>query len=198
MWDDAESNNYPDDVSLARRVAAGDEAALEQFYANYADLLFAFVYHHLDGARQEAEELWQSTLLAALRSISTYRGQSSLFTWLCGIARHKIADHYRRQKQPIEVFADMSEVEVASLMGTEPLPEECVMRRATRIRVVKALAMLSSDYQAALVARYVDERGVEEISHMLGRTYKAAESLLSRARIAFRDALAQLEEEDER
>jgi DNA-directed RNA polymerase specialized sigma24 family protein len=70
-----------------------------------------------------------------------------------------------------------------------------VVRRATRVRVVQALAFLTDDYRRALIARYADERSVDEVARMLGRTYKAAESLLARARDAFREALVSLEEE---
>ena len=183
------------ELGLARQVASGDEAALRTFYERYADLLFAFVYHHLDGAHAEAEDIWQDTLLAAIQALPAYRGQSQLFTWLCGIAQHKIADYLRQQgRRATDVFSDLSEVRLSALVSDAPLPEELVMRRATRVRVVQALGLLNDDYQKALIARYADERSVQEVARMLGRTYKAAESLLARARDAFEEALASLEE----
>jgi RNA polymerase sigma-70 factor (ECF subfamily) len=187
---------YAEDLVLAKRVAAGDETALAVFYERYADLLYAFIYHRLGGSRPDAEDVWQDTLLAALHSLLTYRGECRLFTWLCGIALHKIADHFRRQGRAVtDVFSDVSEVQLSALCSSAPLPEEVVMRQATRVRVVEALALLNEDYRTALVARYADERGVGEVAQMLGRTYKATESLLSRARAAFREALAVSEEE---
>jgi RNA polymerase sigma-70 factor (ECF subfamily) len=185
-----------DDLTLARQVADGDETALEPFYARYADPLFAFIYHHLDESHPDAEDIWQETLLAAINALPAYRGQSRLFTWLCGIARHKVADHFRRQGRSVaEVFSDVPEAELAALIGAGTLPEEVVVRRATRVRVVQALATLRDDYRTALVARYADEQSVDEVAHQLGRSYKATESLLSRARVAFQEALARLETE---
>jgi len=185
-----------DDLTLARQVADGDETALETFYARYANPLFAFIYHHLDESRPDAEDVWQETLLAAINALPAYRGQSRLFTWLCGIARHKIADHFRRQGRSVaEVFSDVPQAELAALIGAGTLPEELVVRRATRVRVVQALATLRDDYRTALVARYADEQSVDEVARQLGRTYKATESLLSRARVAFQEALARLETE---
>jgi RNA polymerase sigma-70 factor (ECF subfamily) len=185
-----------EDLVLTKRVAAGDETALAMLYGRYADLLYAFIYHRLGGSCSDAEDVWQDTLLAALHSLPAYRGECRLFTWLCGIARHKIADHFRRQSRTVmDVFSDVSEVQLSTLLSSAPLPEEVVMRRATRVRVVEALALLNEDCRMVLVARYADERGVEEVAQMLGRTYKATESLLSRARAAFREALAALEEE---
>lgn len=185
--------NCADDMRLARRVVAGDESALEVLYARHADPLFAFIYHHVEESRLDAEEIWQETLLTALRSLRTYRGQSQLFTWLCGIARHKIADYYRRHGRGPEAFSDLSPAELAALAGTDPLPEDVLARAAARVRVVEALATLPEDYRAALVARYADGCSVGEIAQALGRTYKAAESLLSRARAAFRSAFSGIE-----
>ena len=185
---------YAEDLVLAKRVAAGDEAALAVFYERYAGLLYAFIYHRLGRSRPDAEDVWQETLLAALHALPTYRGECRLFTWLCGIARHKIADHFRRQGRTMtDVFSDLSEVQLSALISGAPLPEEVVMRQATRVRVIEALALLNEDCRAALIARYADERSVREVARMLGRTYKATESLLSRARVAFREALVTLE-----
>src|SRR5512145_3414588 len=86
-----------EDFTLAQRVAGGDPAALSTLYERYADALFAFVYHRLDAPRSDVEEIWQETWLAALRSIQSYRGQSQLFTWLCGLAQHKVADYCRKR-----------------------------------------------------------------------------------------------------
>ena len=184
------------DLTLARQVTDGDETALEAFYARYADPLFAFIYHHVDESHPDAEDIWQDTLLAAIRALPAYRGRSRLFTWLRGIARHKIADHFRRQGRSVaEVFSDVPQAELATLIASGTLPEEMVARQATRVRVVEALATLRDDYRTALVARYADEHAVGEVARLLGKSYKATESLLSRARVAFQDALARLETE---
>lgn len=187
-----------DDLSLVRRVAAGDESALEAFYARCADPLYAFICHHFDGASSDAEEIWQNTLLAGLQSLKGYSGRSRLFTWLCGIARHKIADQLRRRGQPVAAFSEMPPAQLAALIDAGPLPEEIIAQKDTRIRVVRALGTLPEDYRGALVARYADRCSVDEVARLLGTTYKAAESLLSRARRAFRTAFCKVEEYDER
>jgi RNA polymerase sigma-70 factor (ECF subfamily) len=182
------------DTILAKRVAAGNEEALQVFFERYADPLFAFIYHHLNSAREDAEEVWQTTLLAAMHSASAFSGESRLFTWLCAIARHKITDFRRRTGKPTDVFSDVPSQQLLKLMATSPLPEEVVLQRTTRILVVKALATLPDDYRSALLARYIDDLPVTEISDLLGRSYKATESLLSRAREALRQRLEHLEE----
>lgn len=187
-------SNWIEDLTLAQKVAAGDETALDNLFQCYADMLFAFIFHHLNQSHSDAEDVWQETLLGALRTLPGYQGQSRLFTWLCGIARHKIADHLRRQgRDPTEAFSDVPEAKLSSLINSASLPEEFVLRQAGRIRIVEALGMLPKDYQSALVMRYADEQSVDEVARMLQRTYKATESLLSRARVAFQEALAHLE-----
>ena len=187
-----------DDLSLVRGVAAGDESALETFYARCADPLYAFICHHLGGASSDAEEIWQDTLLAGLQSLERYSGQSRLFTWLCGIARHKISDRLRRRGQPVATLSETPPEQLAALIDAGPLPEEILEKRETRVRVVRALGPLPEDYRRALVARYADRFSVEQVAQLLGTTYKAAESLLSRARRAFREAFCEVEGYDER
>lgn len=177
-----------DDLDLARRVAAGDESALEVLYRRYGDLLFAFIHHALDGARQDTEEVWQDTLVAAIRSLSGYSGQSRLFSWLCGIARHKITDHRRRRGSRASVFSEIPAERLDAAVDAGPLPEEVLARRDTQIRVVEALGELPDDYRTALLARHSEGRSVDEVARLLGKTYKATESLLTRARAGFRAA----------
>jgi RNA polymerase sigma-70 factor (ECF subfamily) len=181
--------DYEDDVDLAARVARGDTGAFEQFYARHANLVFAFIYHQLNGARSDAEEVWQDTFVAAVRAMPGYRGQSRLSSWLCGIARRKVADHWRRQNgaggPPLAVPPE----NLAELMDGGPLADELLSQNATRARVVAALAELPADHREALVARYADGCPVEEVARRLGRSYKATESLLSRAKAALREIL---------
>lgn len=184
------------DLALAERVAQGNDGALTVLYERYADSLFGFVYHALDGARQEAEEVWQDTLSAALRALPTYRGQSRLFSWLCSIARHKIADYFRRRGRNGPSLCLLPPADLTNLMDSGPLPDEILSRRATCLRVVEILAQLPVDYRTALVGRYADDLSVEEVAQRLDKSYKATESTLSRAKEAFRAAMSRQPEMD--
>jgi len=180
---------FAEDLTIAREVAAGSDRALRDFYERHADALFAFIAHRSAAPREDVEDLWQECLIAALDAIHTYRGDSALFTWLCGIARHKIADRARapgtRHEQPLEHGARP----LGDGIDTGPLPEDLLQRADTRTAVVEALMTLPDAYRRALVARYVDEQPVAQVAAMLGHGYKATESLLSRAREALRRAL---------
>ena len=180
-------------MALARQVAGGDQAALTMLYARYTDSLFAFIHHRLEAPRADVEEVWQDTWLAAIRSIQSYGGRSRLFTWLCGLAQHKIADFYRRRDRHRRAFSDAPFEFAIAELGSGPLPEEILARRDVRSRVVQTLMDLPDDYRRALVARYSDGCSVDEIARLLDKPYKASESLLSRAKTAFRDAFCQKE-----
>jgi RNA polymerase sigma-70 factor, ECF subfamily len=159
--------------------------SLRTLFDSYADLLFAFLRHRMDGTRADVEDAWQETLAAAVRGIGSYRGESSLFTWMCGIARRKAADAARRAgRRSGEV------VEAAALpsLGDEPFDAAIIEHATVKARVIEVLGGLPADQRAALVDRCVHRRKVPDIARRLGRTYKATESLLSRAREAFRAA----------
>lgn len=180
-----------EDLALVRQVIDGSPAALTTLYERYADALFAFIYHRLDAPRTDVEEIWQETWLAALHAIGSYRGQSQLFTWLCSLARHKIADCCRKRGRQVQVLTDDSLEIVEAIQGSDPLPEEVLARRDVRSRVVQTLMALPDEYRLALVARYADGCSVDQVAQQLGKSYKAAESLLSRAKAAFRAAFGE-------
>ncbi len=181
--------DYQDDMDLAARVTQGEPGVFDLFYRRYGDLVFAFIYHRLNGARLDAEEIWQDTFIAAIRALPDYRGQSRLSSWLCGIARRKVADHWRRKNETVDRVSAVPLEKLVELMDKGPLPDDLLRQNATRAHVVAALAELPIDYREALVTRYADGCPVAEVAQRLGRTYKATESLLSRAKAMLRAVL---------
>lgn len=178
------------DARLARSVAAGDPAAVNELIDTCADLLHAYIAHRLQAGPDAVEDIWQDTMVAAFQSISGFKGESRLFTWLCAIANHKILDHLRRTgKDPSVCFSDLPEASLAGMLDQGPLPEEVLLRQSTRIRVVQALGELPADYSRALILRHVEEKSVEETARALGKSFKATESLLHRARAALKATL---------
>lgn len=168
--------------SLASRILEGDDAAFNELYQRYVPRLFQFIYYALSGDREQTEDVLQETMLAAVRSLRRYRGDSSLYTWLYAIARNKIGDHIRRQKrrgpQPVELPVDLRE--------RSPGVESRVI---DRYQVQQALDALPADYRVALLGKYYEGFSVAELAQVMGRSEKAVESLLTRARNAFRSQI---------
>jgi RNA polymerase sigma-70 factor (ECF subfamily) len=170
----------PDSID---RIEQGDPEAWRELCEKYGEPLFRYAYH-LTRDSAAACDVRQATLLAAVEGIATYRRKVPVFAWLCGIARHKAADEVRRREYrhvPLEAVTE----ETWQRLSSEPLPDELLERAETQAAVVEALWSLPEDYRQALVSRYVLGESVQELATRLGRTYKAAESILSRARDSF-------------
>ena len=184
----------PSDRRLARRVAAGDARAFEELWSSSFQRLYRFALARVDGDPEAAAELAQETMVRALDGLAEFQGRSSLHTWLCGICRHLIADRRRRPglAAGIELAEDVPAVRAAleALSDASAAGPDAVLRRNELVRLVHAtLDALPASYGRALALRYLDELPVPEVARRLGLPYKAAESVLSRARQAFRNGI---------
>jgi RNA polymerase sigma-70 factor (ECF subfamily) len=123
-----------------------------------------------------AEDLTSETFLGALDSIRRgYRGEVTV-AWLIGIARHKLADHWRREEREQRHLAAVAAEPVGPHPSVEVEPE----------LGIEVLSLLSANHRAALVLRHVDGLSVPEVATLLGRSVHSTETLLVRARAAFR------------
>ncbi len=79
-----------DDKRLVRRLLDGDDDAFEEFFEAMYPARTALALARLDGQREAAEDVAQTTLFRAMGKLGTYRGEASLLTWLCTFCRHEI------------------------------------------------------------------------------------------------------------
>jgi RNA polymerase sigma-70 factor (ECF subfamily) len=189
-------------TALLPSLRRGDTDAWRSLFETYAEPLYLYAYHRCGGDPAAAEDIRQETFIAAIQSIDRYRGDAPLFGWLCGIARHRAADQARRgQRKQVRVGTRQGAEEAGDLPENrpdprQPLPELAVISGEESAAVVEALWTLSAEYRQALVWRYAQGRPVDEIARLLNRPYKAAESLLSRARAALRERLVCIDKEE--
>lgn len=183
------------DLDLVRRVLAGDESASESFFDEYFPRLYRFARIRLGDDDQAAEEVVQSTLILAVRKLHTFRGEAALFTWLCTLCRREIGAWLERTGRLAEVAlvedhpaARTALSAAASLANVDP-ESEASRRELSRL-VQLTLEHLPGRYGQVLEWKYIQELSVDEIALRLNVGYKAAESLLTRSREAFRDAFA--------
>ena len=188
--------HHLEDLRLIRRVLRGDEAAFEEFFGDTFPGLFRFAVARL-GDEHLAEEVAQQTLCVAMGKLATYRGEAALFSWLCTFCRHEMSRALRSRGLAPEsrgLADDLPQVRGAleSLfeVSHHEGPDENLDRRELAQWVRRLLDELPRRYGHALRWKYLDELSVRQIAERLGTTPKAAESVLSRARVAFRDALA--------
>jgi RNA polymerase sigma-70 factor (ECF subfamily) len=185
-----------DDATLVRRMLHGEEASFEEFYQDQFPRLFRFALSRTSDATA-AEEIVQATMIKALRKLHTWGGRASLFTWLCAICRNEIATWRaltgRHEIVPlVEDTPEMRERLAAIVARARNGPDDLLERREIARLVQVALDALPSHYASVLEWKYIHELGVAEIAGRLGTGSKAAESLLTRARGAFREAFTVL------
>jgi RNA polymerase sigma-70 factor (ECF subfamily) len=183
------------DIHLVERMLVGEEQAFEEFFERHFPGLYRFTLVRVGRNEDAAEDIVQSTLLKAVDKLHTFRGEAALFTWLCTFCRHEISAYYRRRGKTPEVtlIEDAPEVRAAleSLSaGSTDRPEETLHRKEIARLVQTTLDALPNRYGDALEWKYIQGLSVKEISERLAIGPKAAESLLTRAREAFRDGFA--------
>jgi RNA polymerase sigma-70 factor (ECF subfamily) len=184
-----------DESELIRRMLAGDERAFDAFFESHFPRLYRFALPRLNGDVEATREVVQATLGKAMRKLADFRGEAALFTWLCQICRREVVDRLRserRHSDRIVLIDDRPELRAAIESLEAPDEYDLVKSygRAEVGRLVQSvLDRLPARYGDALEWKYVEGRSVEEIGERLGIGHTAAQSLLARARVSFREAL---------
>ena len=166
---------------LRRAVLAGDEAAWQTLYDGAFAGLYAYAVWRCGGLRDRADEVVQETWLVAVRRIRAFDPAHGPFlAWLRGIAANTVRNHLRRARRRTAEPLD----------GADPPVWDGADRdqRERAEQIARALAALPERYEAVLRAKYLEQRSVDEIAADWRESAKAIESLLTRARRAFRDA----------
>jgi RNA polymerase sigma-70 factor (ECF subfamily) len=170
----------------------GDEAAFAEFFESHFAPLFRFAMPRVGNDTHVAEEVVQAALCHAVRKLGGYRGEAALLTWLCTFCRHEISAHFQKERRVppmVELLDELPEVRAAlESLGASDQPEAALRRHETSRLVQLVLDRLPGHYGDALEWKYIDGLSVAEIAERLGVGVKAAESTLTRARAAFRDA----------
>jgi RNA polymerase sigma-70 factor (ECF subfamily) len=161
---------------LRGAVLAGDKAAWRVLYDGAYEALWNYIVWRCAGTRDLAEEVTQETWLVAVRRIRDFDPhQAPFLAWLRGIAvnvlRNQLRACARRQRQ------SLSDLELAQIETDKHEEAEVICR---------TLAELPEHYEEVLRAKYLDRLSVEEIAADWAQTPKSVESLLTRAREAFR------------
>ena len=185
------------DKALATRVAAGDAVAFDAFFKEYFPRLFRFTMTRTDNDADLAEEVVQRTMCIVVRKMSSYRGEALLFTWLCQICRNELVSVFRQRgvvSRNSVPFEDVPEIRAAleSMGGDMDNPENTRAANELARFVRVTLAHLPLRYATALELKYIRGCSVVEIAQEMNMSTKAAESVLSRARAAFKEGFRSL------
>jgi RNA polymerase sigma-70 factor, ECF subfamily len=160
--------------------ALADDAAFEAWYRRTVPTVYSYLLARCRSA-ELAEELTQETYAAAIARRHSYDGRSEATTWLCGIARHKLADHFRASERGDRrrIRLEVREIELSASAAE-------LSRFDEQIAIVDALNALPPLQRAMLTFAAFDGLSVADAGRLIGKSHAAAQSLLQRARDGFR------------
>ena len=173
---------FADQLRLLQEVAEGKPVAVRRLLDDVAPIVHGYLYARVGGNGGVAEDLLQDTLLEGVRSAASYRGEAALSTWLCTIARRRLARYYESERRA-EAARHGLQVLPAPAAGID---EEQIERRD---EVIRALGRMPAVHRQVLVLKYLDGMPVQEIATELGRSRVQVQSLLQRARDGLRREL---------
>lgn len=174
-----------EDAALVLAVLRKDRKATAEFVDRYSDHVYRYVRTRLAPRFEQVEDLVQEIFLGAWESLSHYRATGSLQAWVMGVARHKVEDYYRERLRMLESIedADLDPDTSTSVPEIHQVLEQEQLRKNTQ----RVLAALPEQYRLALIWRYWEKASAREMALKTGKTEKAIERLLARARAEFRE-----------
>jgi len=175
-----------DNNSLIHELKSGSTGAFKDLVELHQDLVLNICYRFLRN-RQDAEDMAQEVFIQAYRSISRFRGDAKLSTWLYRIAVSKSLDFIRKKnrkkrfssiKNALEISGHAEDIPAAD--GTNP---HIVAERKERIQILQeALNTLPENQRIAITLSKYEGFSQQAIAGVLGTTISAVESLVHRAK----------------
>ena len=177
-----ESRSSVNDTQLITRVVAGDAAAERELYETYVDRIYRLTFR-LAGDDELARDFTQATFIRAFEKIGSFRGESSLSTWLHSIGVSVALNGLRKTKRLRNREAPMEEGLTIGSLRTEAEPD-------LKERMARAIDALAEKYRTVFLMHDVEGYTHEEISGTLNIPIGTSKSHLFQARGKLRIALA--------
>lgn len=187
-----------DDKRLVKRLLAGNERAFAEFFDDYFGRLYRFSLPRLSSDPDAARDVVQGAMIKALHNLRSYRGESALFTWMCVICRNELHDWLRRNssyRRSVVLVEDRPEIQAMIDAFNAPegdRPEDSAQRAEAARLIHVALDSIPARYGNALEWKYIEGHSVKEIARRLDVSREAAQSLLARAKRAFKEVYSTL------
>jgi RNA polymerase sigma-70 factor (ECF subfamily) len=182
------------DETLLAAFAAGDAGAFAALYARHERPLFRFLRRSL-GNDAAAEDLLQEVWLAVLRHAGGFEPRARFTTWLYGIARHRLIDHWRARREDVSLDAANDPVDgspaLIDTLAADPngQPEVQALSRAQARAFMAAVEQLPPLQREAFLLHAEAGMTVEEVAQLTGVGHETAKSRLRYAMNRLRGAL---------
>ena len=173
------------DLELAGRIRSGDGTAFETLYQQHAPRLYNLAYR-MAGTATDADDLLQDIFLIAYRKVGSFRGESSLGTWLYRLAMNHCLDVLRSRQSRQEQQTDSLDEE-----GAAPPPAAPALGAVSRIDLDRAIGRLPQACRAAFLLHDVEGFGHQEVGTILGISEGTSKSQVHKARLRIRAYLTQ-------
>ena len=176
-------------LSFISRVLEGDSKAVILFYKSYSPRILSYLSRKLPRA-EDAQEITNDVFLEAIDSLTLLRKENNVSAWLYGIAHNKMVDFYRKKRIKSILLSQMPFLQIVANEMSQP--EFQFEKNKIRDGIETALHEISEKYRKILRLHYEEGLPIKEIAVILSLSFKAAESLLFRARQSFRLAYARV------
>lgn len=180
------------DEALLASARGGDDEAVSALVRRYQPRIYRFSMK-MCRRPEDAEDVLQDTLLAMARTVRSFRGASSVSTWLYTIARSFCIKKRRRSKfaPEAEVSLESDRTEAAvEVPDRGPSPDRLVEDHEVQAELERAVASLPVPQREVLVLRDIEGLSAAEVAEVTGLSVDAVKSRLHRARAAVRERLA--------
>ena len=193
---------YPDELALSNndatatpgaaleRVGVETDLSFEEIFTRYNSMVFGLAFHIL-GDREEALDVSQEVFLTIYRKMDTFRGESSLKTWIYCIAANRAANRFRwwnrlRRRGTVSLEEHLSKSPnpeiFFNLTSTVKSPEEALMEQEERAEIEHMLMELPVQQRMAIIMRDIEGLSYEEIAEALQLSLGTVKSRISRGR----------------
>jgi RNA polymerase sigma-70 factor, ECF subfamily len=177
-----------DEEALVQAARAGDRDALSALLIQHQQRIFGFGMK-MCGDPEDARDVAQETMLSLVRTLPTFRGESSVSTWLYTVARSFCIKKRRRTKGAPAYHESLDKATQEQAAAPAPTPEQTLLGREAREAVASALNRLEPDAREVVVLRDIEGLTAPEVAEVTGLTVAAVKSRLHRARQALRENL---------
>jgi len=190
-----------DEKRLVKKAQSGDFDAFGQLIEKHKAKIYGLALK-MTGNDQDAEDIVSDTLMKAIDNIDQFRGDAAFGSWLYSIALNEARKHLGHEKRkdlkPIEEYLPNKggdhNHDTADLFDWKD-PHELLEQEELRGIIDEAIAELPIIYREAFLLRYFEEMSVKEVAEVLNESEAATKSRILRARVALRDKLSKVFEE---
>jgi RNA polymerase sigma-70 factor, ECF subfamily len=173
---------------LLERLARGDELAWGQVFSAHRDRIFGFCLRMM-GNREEAEDVSQEVFLRAVRAIGTFRGESSIKTWLHQIAHNLCLTRLAAAKKRAEHTSDL--IWLSDMTDGSPTGDAAIASGDLRNAIELAVSELDPVFREVLLLREVEDLSYEEIAGVVGASVNTVKTRIHRARAKLQQQLVE-------